>query len=119
MSSISFAGWAADLDAGAGFESNLTIGAAAVGGAEDAAGAAAAAAGAAARVGAVRVAVRALTGEGFATLVRAVRFTDRFATVVVVAVAASDAGAATLLSVAGAGWSGAGAVLGAGSVVTG
>jgi hypothetical protein len=49
---------------------------------------------------------------------RVVRLTERF-TVVVVAVDASDAGAAVVLSAVGAGWSGAGAVLGGGSVVTG
>jgi hypothetical protein len=99
MSSIFLAGWAAALGADAGFEFNLTMGAAAVCGA----GAAAATAAGAARVGTVGVAARAVTGAGLAALVRAVRLTDRFATEVVVVVDVSDAGAAALLSVAEAG----------------
>ena len=72
----------------------------------------------------VRVAVRVVTGAGFAAaarVVRAVRFTVRVVAVVAVRVDVSDAGA-VVLSVACAGWSAAGAgwaVAGAGWVAAG
>jgi hypothetical protein len=130
VSSVVFAGLAVAAGAGAGFEFRFTTGAtfdcevagAAVGGF----GATAAlAAGTAARVATVRVAVRVATGAGRAVetrVVRAVRWTERFA-VGVAGVDVPDTGVVVTLSVVGAGSLSVGAgwavVVGAGSVATG